>query len=328
MWKVWLKRLGLLVLAGLFLFVFGWAPYFLAGVGTSRRFAYQDRENGGLTPATFGLAFEDVSFRASDGVPLAGWWVGAPDAKGTVVMVHGLNRSRIEMVRRVPFVHGEGWNALADRPATPRRERRDGDDLRREGEAGRRGRDRPGARAGGRAGRAVGGLARRRLRHARGERGPPGRGRRLRQQLPLARRHAPAPPAPVPGLEALVAPGAGLARGGRGPVLDGPARRVRSFDRGRACGRGASCGAARALRGELRGRQDAQGDRVRARGRHRPVRGGAGRAEQEPRRGVAGRHRGLRGGGTRAAAKGAAGMPRVQTVAGRAMELAGNEGNE
>jgi pimeloyl-ACP methyl ester carboxylesterase len=27
-------------------------------------------------------------------------------------MVHGLNRSRIEMVKRVPFVHDAGWNAL------------------------------------------------------------------------------------------------------------------------------------------------------------------------------------------------------------------------
>jgi pimeloyl-ACP methyl ester carboxylesterase len=112
MWKVWLRRIGLLVLAGLVFFVFGWVPYFLGGVATTRRYTYPDHENGGLTPASFALAFEDVSFRSSDGVPLAGWWVGAPEAKGTVVLVHGLNRSRIEMVRRVPFVHGEGWNAL------------------------------------------------------------------------------------------------------------------------------------------------------------------------------------------------------------------------
>ena len=36
----------------------------------------------------------------------------APDAKGTVVLVHGLNRSRIEMVKKVPFLHAQGWNAL------------------------------------------------------------------------------------------------------------------------------------------------------------------------------------------------------------------------
>ncbi len=116
MWKTWLRRISLSVV-GLFLlvvcgFIFGWAPYFLARIATRHPFVYHDRENEGLTPASFGLAFQDVSFRSADGVPLSGWWVGAPQAKGTVIMVHGLNRSRIEMVRRVPFVHGEGWNAL------------------------------------------------------------------------------------------------------------------------------------------------------------------------------------------------------------------------
>jgi pimeloyl-ACP methyl ester carboxylesterase len=112
MWKTWSRRVGLFVLVVLVLLIFGWVPYYLAGLATSRRFVYTDHENGGLTPASFALAFEDVSLRSADGVPLSGWWVGTPAAKGTVVMVHGLNRSRIEMVRRVPFVHGEGWNAL------------------------------------------------------------------------------------------------------------------------------------------------------------------------------------------------------------------------
>jgi pimeloyl-ACP methyl ester carboxylesterase len=111
-WKTWLKRIGVAAAALVLLFVFGWVPYFLAGMVTVRRFVYHDRENGGLTPGSFGLSSEDVSFRSRDGVLLSGWWVPAPDAKGTVVMVHGLNRSRIEMVRRLPFLQHEGWNAL------------------------------------------------------------------------------------------------------------------------------------------------------------------------------------------------------------------------
>ena len=110
--KVWLKRVALTAALGFLLFAFGWVPYFLAGMGTTRRFQFPDRENGGLTPATFQLASEDVAFRSADGVDLRGWWVPAPSAKGTVVLVHGLNRSRIEMVRRAPFVHSAGWNAL------------------------------------------------------------------------------------------------------------------------------------------------------------------------------------------------------------------------
>ncbi len=111
MWK-WLKRAGVVVLLVLVGFVFGWVPWFLAGIATTRRFAFPDRENAGLTPASFGLASEDVSLRSADGVEIKGWWVPADSPKGSVVMVHGLNRSRIEMVRRVPFVHGAGWNAL------------------------------------------------------------------------------------------------------------------------------------------------------------------------------------------------------------------------
>lgn len=107
-----LKASGIVLAVTLALLVFGVVPYYLGGLVTTRRYAYNDRENAGLTPASFGLAFEDVSFQARDGVPLRGWWVAAPEARGTVVLVHGLNRSRIEMVKKVPFLHERGWNAL------------------------------------------------------------------------------------------------------------------------------------------------------------------------------------------------------------------------
>jgi len=95
------------------LFIFGWAPYWLGGMATTRRFQYHDRENAGLTPASFDLPFEDVSLHTDDGVSIRGWWVSGPgEPVGTVVMVHGLNRSRIEMVKNVPFVHERGWTAL------------------------------------------------------------------------------------------------------------------------------------------------------------------------------------------------------------------------
>jgi pimeloyl-ACP methyl ester carboxylesterase len=108
----WVKRVGLVLVAALVVFVFGWAPYWLAGLATIRRFTYNDKENAGLTPKSFDLPFEEVTFNAPDGVPLKGWWVPAPEAHGTVVLVHGLNRSRIEMVKKVPFLHKQGWNAL------------------------------------------------------------------------------------------------------------------------------------------------------------------------------------------------------------------------
>ena len=96
----------------LLVFIFGWVPYWIVGIFTTRKFQFPDKENAGLTPASFQLAYEDVAFQAKDGTALRGWWVPADDARGTVVLVHGLNRSRLEMVRKAPFLHEQGWNAL------------------------------------------------------------------------------------------------------------------------------------------------------------------------------------------------------------------------
>lgn len=101
---------GLLLLVTLL--VGGLLPWWLAGIATTRRFEYPDRENAGLTPASFQLPFQEAGFASRDGVPLRGWWVPAPGAHGTVVLVHGLNRTRIENARKLPFLQAQGWNAL------------------------------------------------------------------------------------------------------------------------------------------------------------------------------------------------------------------------
>lgn len=107
-----LKRIGVVLVVSLLGFAFGWVPYWMGGLATTRRFQFPDRENAGLTPASFQLAYEDVSFHAPDGARLVGWWVPAAEARGSVVLLHGLNRSRLEMVRKVPFLHAQGWNTL------------------------------------------------------------------------------------------------------------------------------------------------------------------------------------------------------------------------
>ncbi len=109
----WLKRLAVVVVAGLLALVFGWLPWWLGDRFTNSRFQMQDAENRDLTPASFDLSFEDVSFTSrGDGVALSGWWIPAENARGTVVLVHGLNRSRIEMVKKAPFLHRLGWSVL------------------------------------------------------------------------------------------------------------------------------------------------------------------------------------------------------------------------
>jgi pimeloyl-ACP methyl ester carboxylesterase len=107
-----LKWTGLGLAVFVLVFIFGWVPYWMVTLFTTRKFQMPDKENEGLTPASFQLAYEDVAFQAKDRVPLKGWWVPAPAAKGTVVLVHGLNRSRLEMVKKTPFLHEQGWNAL------------------------------------------------------------------------------------------------------------------------------------------------------------------------------------------------------------------------
>jgi uncharacterized protein len=111
-WRRHARRAALLALACFVVFAFGWVPWFLAGLVTTRRFQFPDRENAGFTPRSFELVEENVTFEAKDGVRLVGWWVAAPSARGTVVLLHGLNRSRVEMVRKLPFLHRTGWNAL------------------------------------------------------------------------------------------------------------------------------------------------------------------------------------------------------------------------
>jgi hypothetical protein len=111
-WTRWLKRIAVTAVVLLIAFVFGFAPWWLGTLVTKRRFAYNDRENNGLTPASFSLPFEDAKFNGPDGTPLDGWWVPVENAQGTVVLAHGLNRSRIEMVKKLPFLHAQGWNAL------------------------------------------------------------------------------------------------------------------------------------------------------------------------------------------------------------------------
>jgi hypothetical protein len=63
--RSWIKTAGLLVLAAFLVFAFGWVPYFLGGIATTRRFQFNDKENAGLSPASFGLKFDEVSFNAA-----------------------------------------------------------------------------------------------------------------------------------------------------------------------------------------------------------------------------------------------------------------------
>jgi len=64
----WLKRVGLVLVAVLAIFVFGWAPYWLAGLATIRRFTYNDRETRASRPRS-----SRSRTRTSRSTPPTGW---------------------------------------------------------------------------------------------------------------------------------------------------------------------------------------------------------------------------------------------------------------
>lgn len=107
-----MKRILLFLLLAAVLFLFGFVPYTLGGIATRRRFTLPDKENTEFMKASFTVAREDITLTTSDGVSISGWWIPAPNPRGTVILVHGLNRTRIEMVKKVEPLHAWGFNCI------------------------------------------------------------------------------------------------------------------------------------------------------------------------------------------------------------------------
>jgi predicted MFS family arabinose efflux permease/alpha-beta hydrolase superfamily lysophospholipase len=64
------------------------------------------------TPAARGATFEDVSFTSSDGVKLSGWYLPSRAHAMTVVMTHGLFRSRYETLERGLRLWQQGYGVV------------------------------------------------------------------------------------------------------------------------------------------------------------------------------------------------------------------------
>jgi pimeloyl-ACP methyl ester carboxylesterase len=110
MMKKWLQRLlivGLCLIGLFFLVVLPVAGSFLI---TNSRFQY--RERGPTTPEAVGLPVTDVSFTSSDGIPLKGWWNTGDSSFPVIILVHGLNRSRLEMLERAADSNRRGYGIL------------------------------------------------------------------------------------------------------------------------------------------------------------------------------------------------------------------------
>ena len=65
------------------------------------------------SPAEYGLAFDEVTFPARDGVTLRGWWIPAVgSADRAVIFLHGHGGSMDPDVQYVPALHAAGFNML------------------------------------------------------------------------------------------------------------------------------------------------------------------------------------------------------------------------
>lgn len=63
-------------------------------------------------PAQYGLSYEEVTFSSRDGLTLRGWFIPAPEVRGTVIFCHGHAGSMDPDVKYVPAFHERGYNVL------------------------------------------------------------------------------------------------------------------------------------------------------------------------------------------------------------------------
>jgi alpha-beta hydrolase superfamily lysophospholipase len=85
----------------------------LAAWVTARRItAPGPRERKFVTPWELGIPHEEVSFRTEDGLLLGGWWLPSPEAKRSVIALHGHRGARHHCVGIAAAMWRRGANVL------------------------------------------------------------------------------------------------------------------------------------------------------------------------------------------------------------------------
>src|SRR5262245_346114 len=97
-----LKRWAIRLLVALACFVafilFVVLPIGASDLITNSHFRY--RKRGPTTPQEVGLLVSNAEFTSADGLALKGWWNPGDASMPVVIFVHGLNRSRLELLER------------------------------------------------------------------------------------------------------------------------------------------------------------------------------------------------------------------------------------
>jgi pimeloyl-ACP methyl ester carboxylesterase len=106
----WFARalIALVSLIALILFVV--LPVGASFLITNSRFRFPER--GPKTPEAVGLSVTDAEFASSDGIPLRGWWNPGDASMPVIIFVHGLNRSRLELLERAGESSKRGYGVL------------------------------------------------------------------------------------------------------------------------------------------------------------------------------------------------------------------------
>src|SRR5216117_3094368 len=69
-------------------------------------------ERGPTTPEAVGISVLPAEFVSQDGIPLRGWWIPGDRSMPVIIFVHGLNRSRLEMLERGADASRRGYGVL------------------------------------------------------------------------------------------------------------------------------------------------------------------------------------------------------------------------
>ncbi|MDX6696527.1 MAG: hypothetical protein QOF02_4130 [Blastocatellia bacterium] len=106
----WARRLLIAVLC-VVLFVTVALPFMLSFLITKAGTRPGERERVD-TPAAMGATFENVTFASIDGNQLSGWYLPSKEKGVTIIMTHGMFRSRYEMLERGVALWREGYGVL------------------------------------------------------------------------------------------------------------------------------------------------------------------------------------------------------------------------
>ncbi len=112
--------LFLIVLIVLFLSFLAFVSTMLLFIGPvmllqpyKRTVDYYRRRTSLLLPSYAGLPYEEITLEAADGIPLRCWLVSAgPDAKGTVLYLHGVSEAKIAGIPLTRALHDRGFNVF------------------------------------------------------------------------------------------------------------------------------------------------------------------------------------------------------------------------